>query len=208
MLSSRFLAVVGTSGSGKSSLVRSGLLPALNRDQIFGSETSWKTVVFRPGNDPLVNLSTALAQSLFRNQPAENPNFWEQSVTEAIITHQNNGLLRVVQQAGLKAQDKLVIVVDQFEELFRFSDKHVNNFDIQKDVDGLINILLESVSQTEIPIYVVLTMRYDFLGRCTDYDGLPEVINQGTYLVPRMTREGRKRAIEEPIKTNRVTISP
>jgi len=208
LLSSRFLAVVGTSGSGKSSLVRSGLLPALNRAQIFGSETSWKTVVFRPGNDPLINLSTALAQSLFRNQPAENLNFWEQSVTEAIITHQNNGLLRVVQQAGLKEQDKLVIVVDQFEELFRFSDKHVNNFDIQKDVDGLINILLESVSQSEIPIYVVLTMRYDFLGRCTDYDGLPEAINQGTYLVPRMTREGRKRAIEEPIKTNRVAISP
>ena len=208
LLSSRFLAVVGTSGSGKSSLVRSGLLPTLNRDQIFGSETSWKTVVFKPGNDPLVNLSTALAQSLFRNQPAENPNFLEQSVTEAIITHQNNGLLRVVQQAGLKTQDKLVIVVDQFEELFRFSDKHVNNFDIQKDVDGLINILLESVSQTEIPIYMVLTMRYDFLGRCTDYDGLPEAINQGTYLVPRMTREGRKRAIEEPIKTNRATISP
>ncbi len=144
LLTSRFLAVVGTSGSGKSSLVRSGLLPSLNKTDLWGGDALWRKVVFRPGNDPLRNLSNALARTLFGSHNQDQNESWNQSVAEAIISNRDNGLISVARQAGLQPNEKLVIVVDQFEELFRFSDKHVNNVDIRKDIDGLIKILLEA----------------------------------------------------------------
>ena len=57
----RFLAVVGTSGSGKSSLIRAGLLPALFGGLMAGTGSNWRVALFRPGNDPIGNLALALA---------------------------------------------------------------------------------------------------------------------------------------------------
>ena len=56
----RFLSVIGTSGSGKSSLVRAGLLPELQRGVLNEAGSNWEVVVLRPGGDPLNNLATAL----------------------------------------------------------------------------------------------------------------------------------------------------
>jgi hypothetical protein len=63
-----------------------------------------------------------------------------------------------------------------------------------------VNLLLEVKGQADCQIFVVLTMRSDFLGDCTQFPGLAEAINAGQYLVPRMTRNERRAAIEGPIK--------
>src|SRR5258705_36694 len=59
---SHFLAVVGTSGSGKSSLVRAGLLPALRGGMMAGAGSGWRIAIMRPGSDPIGNLAAALAE--------------------------------------------------------------------------------------------------------------------------------------------------
>ena len=73
---------------------------------------------------------------------------------------------------------------------------------------AFVRLLLEAVSQQEFPIYVALTMRSDFLGDCVQFDGLPEAISESQYLVPRMTREERRLAIEGPIRVAGAEISP
>ena len=70
-----------------------------------------------------------------------------------------------------------------------------------------MNLLLEA-AKSEYPIYVVLTMRSDFLGDCARFPGLPEAVNEGQFLIPRLTREERRAAISGPIAVGGGEISP
>ncbi len=117
----RFLAVVGTSGSGKSSLVRAGLLPSLRGGLMREAGSSWRVALMRPGSDPVGNLAAALAE---RGVLAEAGGGLEgaeaEAVVEATLRGGSLGLVEAARQARLAAHENLLVVVDQFEELFRF----------------------------------------------------------------------------------------
>ncbi len=118
---SHFLAVVGTSGSGKSSLVRAGLLPALRGGMMAGAGSGWRIAIMRPGSDPIGNLAGTLAETDVLSEAGGGlPPAEAEAVIEAILRRGSLGLVDVVRQARLSEQEKLLIVVDQFEELFRF----------------------------------------------------------------------------------------
>ncbi len=194
----RFLAVVGTSGSGKSSLVRAGLMPALYRGYLMGATTHWRIAVMRPGGGPITELARALAaKDALDSDPVEIRGKLEAS---------SLGLMTAVQDARLAAGESLLLVVDQFEELFRFASESRSS-DTRGEALLFVNALLEAVDQFEVPIYVVLTMRTDFLGDCTQFPGLPEALNRSQYLIPRLSREERRDAIEGPIEILGAEIS-
>ncbi len=198
MLSTRFLVVVGTSGSGKSSLVRSGLIPQLA--ELDSSRANWTKVVFRPGNNPFGNLIASLCKS---NLIKANGRLEQSRVAEELLANPHNLSHHIARKKA-----NILLVVDQFEEIFRFPNKGVVNYDLKKYLENFVQLLLTSSRQDDVPIYVVLTMRYDFLGDYTDFEGLPEAINQGTYLVPRMNRDEIRKAIQGPIETFGSAISP
>ena len=208
----RFLAVVGTSGSGKSSLVNCGLRPALRRGLMADAGTSWRMVQFRPGADPLGAMARALAQ---------DPQLFSAGVTggmpldqliSATLQMSNLGLADLYEQARLPAGTNLLVIVDQFEELFRY--RSVARAGAQdsnaasETATTFVNLLLAAHAQRAHPIYVVLTMRSDFLGDCSQFYGLPEAINEGQYLVPRMTRDERRAAIAGPVGVVGAEIRP
>ena len=117
---------------------------------------------------------------------------------EATLRRSTLGLVSAVRQAGVPARDNLLVVVDQFEELFRFrrSRPLENSGD---EAAAFVKLLLEAAHQEEVPIFVVLTMRSDFIGDCMEFSGLPEAVNSGQYLVPRMTRDELRSAITGPV---------
>jgi len=216
---SRFLAVIGTSGSGKSSLVKSGLLPSLYRGFMAGVGSNWKVAVFRPGDDPIGNLAGALAKiGILRkvtgtDNTADNtgdetdPGSIYGKFIETTLRRSHLGLVEVVRQSRLRERENLLIVVDQFEELFRFSKLEQSKRDGKRDSEAFIKLLLEGSCQTGSPIYVILTMRSDFLGDCTQFRGLPEAINDGQYLIPRMTREEKRAAVTGPAAVGGAKVS-
>ena len=112
-----------------------------------------------------------------------------------------------MRQAWLPAGEKLLLIVDQFEELFRFSRSRRIRHSRDEAV-AFVKLLLQAAQQTAVPIYIVLTMRSDFIGDCMMYPGLPEAINDGQYLVPRMTRDELRLAITGPVAVGGGEIAP
>ena len=87
------------------------------------------------------------------------------------------GLVDIVRQARLPAGTNLLVVVDQFEELFRYRALGADAAGAAETATAFVNLLLAAMEQSAVPIYVVLTMRSDFLGDCTQFPGLAEAIN-------------------------------
>src|SRR5215213_9272316 len=201
----RFLAVVGTSGSGKSSLIRAGLMPALRGGMMKGAGSGWRIAVMRPGGDPIGNLAVELAKKDVLSEAGAGLSHEEaEAVIEATLRSGSLGILNVARQARLGEPEKLLIVVDQFEELFRFRAAHQGGVD---EASAFVKLLLEAAQQRELSIYIVLTMRSDFLGDCAQFQGLPEAINDGQYLIPRMTRDERRVAVTGPVGVTRGKIT-
>ncbi len=203
---SRFLAVVGTSGSGKSSLVRAGLLPALHGGFMIAAGSDWRVALFRPGDEPTNNLAVALCAHEPRGANDEDADLLV-TLTEATLRRSALGLVEVVRHARLSEGKNLLIVVDQFEEIFRFK-QNARTGAADDEAAAFVKLLLTATQQTDVPIYVVITMRSDFLGDCAQFRDLPEAINAGQYLIPRMTRDQRREAITGPIAVSGGAITP
>jgi formylglycine-generating enzyme required for sulfatase activity len=190
LATSRFLAVVGTSGSGKSSLVRAGLLPALYRGFLAGGTSKWRIAVMKPGDAPMTNLARALE---------------EQHVSAPELSRSSLGLARAASESAFAPGEGLLIVVDQFEELFRFRQEQTDG---GAEANLFVTSLLEASDSFSAPVYVVVTMRSDFLGDCTQFPALAEALNRSQYLVPRLTREQRREAIEKPVRLVDAAMAP
>ena len=202
---SRFLAIVGTSGSGKSSLVRAGLLPGLHGGFMAGRAGQWRVADMRPGADPIGNLARALdAPGVLREA---TPSLPVTSFTEVTLRRSSLGLVQAVNEARWPEADNLLVLVDQFEELFRTVDAQ-DKVQASDDANAFVKLLLEAVRQPALNVYVVLTMRSDFLGDCARFRDLPEAINGGQYLIPRLTRDQIREAISGPAAVQGVTLSP
>ncbi|MDH3522098.1 MAG: hypothetical protein OES32_00800 [Acidobacteriota bacterium] len=202
---SRFLTVVGASGSGKSSLVRSGLIPYLYSGYLAAAGSSWRIAILRPGDDPLGNLAASLGDP--EVLPADGtPHATRSAIIEATLRRGGQGLTEAVRQSGLPEDENLLILVDQFEEIFRFK-RSAARLASTDESTAFMTLLLEASRQQQRPIFVVLTMRSDFLGNCTEFQDLPGAINRGLYLIPRMTREERRSAITGPVAVGGAEIA-
>lgn len=194
----RLVTVVGPSGCGKSSLVYAGLLPALRAGFLIHSRAGWRTAQFTPGNSPIDNLAAALVECEGLAIEADTDDdrcIWIDSVKET-LRRGPLGLLEVLEDTPVRIGANLLILVDQFEEIFR----HRRHDD---EPEAFVRLLLETVRQAkkdpeELPVRVVLTMRSDFLGDCNRFPGLPEAINATQFLVPRLSRAQRDLAVSGP----------
>ncbi len=188
---SHFLSVVGSSGCGKSSLVRAGMIASLEAGFMSSAGAYWHVAEMRPGSHPLKRLSAALLDVL-RNERAEED---AMAFLHANLRRGPLGLVEILRETPLPEQANLLLLVDQFEEIFRYRKE--GSLD---EADAFISLLIKSASQREFPIYVVITMRSDFLGDCAVFSELPKVINESQFLTPRLTREQCQSAIAGPAR--------
>jgi PQQ-dependent catabolism-associated CXXCW motif protein len=187
-----FLAVTGHSGSGKSSLVRTGLIDALERGLLVEAGTEWAVADFAPGGQPFTRLTAAMAKAVGREFSQE-----ELGLIEAKLARGPMGLVDWLDEIQFDPDTNVLVLVDQFEEIFRFRQGQIG-----EDIEAFVQLLLASAKQPgrkeRRRIYVVITMRSDFLGDCARFTDLAETINDGQFLTPRLTREQCRAAIEGP----------
>lgn len=168
--------------------------------------SSWRIGILRPGEAPIGNLAEALngADMLGADDDFTATN---RVLLEATLRRSSAGLAAAVTQARIPADHNVLVIVDQFEELFRFrrSRQIARSHD---EAIAFVKLLLEASLQHTLPIYVVLTMRSDFIGDCMDFPGLSEAVNAGLYLVGRMSREALRGAITGPVAVAGGSIAP
>ena len=199
----RLLAVVGPSGCGKSSLVRAGMIASLQTGFMAAAGADWRIADLRPGDRPMARLARALRPFASPAEATEMAQAGALPLIEAALRRGPLGLVEWLRDVGLPPATNLLLLVDQFEEIFRYREKGDRD-----EADAFVALLLASAAQRELPIYIVITMRSDFLGDCALFGGLPEAINDSQYLTPRLTREQCRLAITGPAKVFGGAVDP
>jgi energy-coupling factor transporter ATP-binding protein EcfA2 len=194
----RFLAVVGPSGCGKSSLVRAGMIAALQTGFMAAAGADWRVAEMRPGDRPLARLANAMMRVVGHAAAESTAPLFEASLRRGPL-----GLVDLVRDGDLPPAANLLLLVDQFEEIFRYRQQGGGD-----EADAFVGLLLASAAQSELAIYIVITMRSDFLGDCALFAGLPEAINDSQYLTPRLSREQCRLAISGPARVFGGSVEP
>lgn len=193
LLNNRFVTVMGASGTGKSSLIYCGVLPGIRKAESQKSQP-WRIISFRPGNDPFGNLAKSLSEGMISKSQDKN-----------VKPDHPEGIIGMVHQLDLGENENILLVIDQFEELFRYGS--LNNTSTGTP-ERFVDSLVTAISQRSVNIFTIITMRSDFIGECAHYQGLTQLINESNYLVPHMGRENYREAIEGPVKYAGATLDP
>ena len=185
----RFVGIIGASGSGKSSLVRAGLIPALSAGALPGSE-AWPTCIFTPGEHPLRSFALALAP-LVDVPGAELARRLDRQPDE----------LGPVLEAALRGHEeaRVVVVVDQFEEVATLCRN-------QEERDRFAGTLVDAVSDPDIPVVLVPVLRADYYGMLAVHPELAGLFERSQLLVGAMTDAELRRAITQPARRAGLTL--
>ena len=204
----RFTAVLGFSGSGKSSLIYCGLIPILHGGFMTEAGADWRIIVMRPGTNPIDNLAEALvAGSEEYESISVEQKIIRKTVLATILRSSSLGLIEAVKHLRADTQENIMILVDQFEEIFRY--KKLETRIVGVDESSLfVGLIVEAVRRQQEPIYVTITMRSDFIGECAGFPELTQMINDSHYLIPQMNRENKRMAIEGPMAVGGAKIAP
>jgi energy-coupling factor transporter ATP-binding protein EcfA2 len=207
----KFLMVTGASGEGKSSLIYAGLVPNARAGFFKAKFTNWIVSDFRPERSPVQNMSAALAKT-FENNTLTIETELRRGYSSLIDLYSNSDYYvddadeefqNLDDQEKKKRKRKaanLMVIVDQFEEFFTNPENFYKEAPSQ-DSQIVVNLMLETARialKRNLPVYVVCTMRSDYIGQCSAFRGLPEYIGFSQFFVPRLKRKDLKQVIEEP----------
>jgi hypothetical protein len=216
-----FVMLTGASGDGKSSVVYAGMIPHIKSGFAKGRYNQWEFAIIKPEGKPLQNLNRELS-NIFKLDSRKLFDELSLGFSSLVDIYCNSELhinedssvwhnldIKGKREARSKGRN-LFILVDQFEELFTNSENFLEGEPCE-EAEIFVNLLLETVhlaQARQLPIYVVFTMRSDFIGNCTVFRGLPELIGNSHFFIPRLNREEIEKAIVEPALLNDDTITP
>lgn len=196
----RFVAVIGASGSGKSSLVLSGVIPALLKENAEGRKL-WSYLVFRPQRNPVDHLAAELAALSAGAGFAQLP----ETGVAASLHNRSEGLTDVINRIRKNLRQQIVIVIDQFEEIFRFSPETTRGT-LGDDATDFIDLIVNAVQSHDQGLHIILTLRSEYVSECARFHSLTNLMNGSSYLLPQIQGNHLVAVIEDPVKIGGASI--
>ncbi|MBR4267409.1 MAG: hypothetical protein IKQ46_15290 [Bacteroidales bacterium] len=191
--------ITGASGDGKSSMVYAGVIPYIRAGFFKAKYNSWLIADFKPKKNPLESLAISMSKQI--NEDSDRCIKVLRQGFSALVDLYKNSEFYVTDGDDISNRGKnLLIIADQFEEVFTNSENFNQGIPSNESYTA-INLLLETIriSITEkLPIYVIFTMRSDFISQCTVFKNLPEYIAYSQFFVPQLKRTEIRQIIEEP----------
>jgi WD40 repeat protein len=195
LIKNKYVTVLGASGTGKSSMVFAGVLPGILK---LKNSDSFRIISFRPGNNPFSNLAAAMLDGNSADEKRPDKN----ELSELLKNHDNfSDAFETIRSNG---KENILLNIDQFEDLFRFGSAGLSDADKSKFIDFLIN----SINRSASDLYIILSMRSEYMGECSHHWELARLINNSNYIVPEPGMENWRKIIEEPVKSSGVKIDP
>ncbi len=183
LMQNRFVAVIGSSGVGKSSFIYCGLLPVLRDKNPAENQLEWNINSIQPSELPYSHLLEVLGLS---------PDTDDTANVITSLKHQQE-----------ENPANTLLFFDHFEEYFRGEQNNTQN---RHELDKFIQLLLELSKEPALSLYVVITMRSDFLGYCSYYPEFTKKMNDSQFLIPFMTRAEQRQSIIGPIEYMEASI--
>ena len=200
------VAVLGSSGSGKSSLIYCGVVPVLYGGFMTDTGPNWQVIHSRPGISPVENLASSIVEFMILNDYfVKEDKFIQKAIILSVLRNSPFGLVEVAKFLQKRGGENVCFLLDQFEEIFRY--RWSGGDDSRNEASQYVNLVITALSQKTVPVFVTISMRSDFINDCTEFQGLTEVINQSNYVVPKMAREQKRMAIEGPVAVGGGKIS-
>lgn len=194
LLKNRYISVLGASGSGKSSLVYGAVLPEMLNLKV-GDGSVWRIISLRPGTDPFRNLAEAVSDGI---TDAGHQTVEKSAILEDLMNN-TSGISDIVNKYLVKLDENVILVIDQLEELFRYQTPDETD-NLNSYARRFIDFLIDSVSKPDLNLFIILTLRSEYLGECSKYKGLTTFINNSNYFVPEMETGSLKEVIEGPVR--------
>jgi WD40 repeat protein len=198
------IVVLGPSGSGKSSLVLAGVLPALRQGAIEGSER-WQYLIFKPGARPLDALAVAFTSLTDGNQLAS-----ALQLRRELAVDSHALLLAAELRLTQQPLSKLVLVVDQLEELWTQApiEGDARSVFVAQQQRPFIQLLLTAATAKDSPLRIILTMRADFLHRAAEYADLARWMSSHLTIIGPMDQASLQHAIIAPADSAGCSFEP
>jgi hypothetical protein len=214
----KLVMITGSSGDGKSSLVYAGVLPNARAGFFRARFANWLIADFRPERAPLRNFSQRMAEvfELPAKEVHQRLKYGFSSLvdlyteTPFFISEEDEAALPEGERKHRRDHAaNLLIVADQFEELFTNSENFANDTP-SDEACVLVNLLLETARLSidrGLPVYVLFTMRSDYISQSGAFKGLPEAISYSEFFVPRLQRKELQEAIKQPAELSGCKVS-
>ena len=191
--------ITGASGDGKSSMVYAGVVPYIRAGFSKAEFNSWIVCDFKPQRNPLESLVKNLSEQL--QVPYDDTLVKLRRGFKALVkTYKESGFYVKDGKNAANRGKNLLIIADQFEEIFTMNE-NFNNGTPSNDAYTTVNVLLETIRISiaeQLPVYVIFTMRSDYISQCTVVKDLPEFIAFSQFFVPQLKRSEILQVIEQP----------